>query len=443
MQRHELFHTAGVDLARRIGAPLVLFVPALLVWQARQWSIRRPGWDGWLERHGELPALRAARLVACGTDVLAEEVVRLGVAPERVLVTPTGVDLDRFTPPPNGDAIRRNLGLDVRFVIGWVGSFRPFHVLDQLVAAAPAVPGTVLLFVGDGPERSRIEALASAAGVRAVFTGTVEPDEMPQHLAAMDVGVVLADPRSFHYSPLKVAEYLAAGLAVVAPDVEPLAGRLEPGRNSVLYPPGDSAALRSVLEQLASDADHVRSLRAGALAISARVVVGRASSSRTGGVGLERRGPIGPAGSLVLTEGVLPYSHNGPTPCIPGVTGGKTGEGAFPRTKGGKGTHDAESSFESFSAPARTQPRHKGVATSMRSNQSSDNESRGRSRAGKRQRRFGLALVVGVFIFVAAAFAPSASAQTSDSSDSTSSSSSSDSTVAHLPQTLAQLHDDV
>ena len=265
-QRHELFHTAGVDLARRIGAPLVLFVPALLVWQARQWSIRRPGWDGWLERHGELPALRAAQVVACGTDVLAEEVIRLGVAPEHVLVTPTGVDLDRFTPPPNGDAIRRSLGPDVRFVIGWVGSFRPFHVLDQLVAAAPAVPGTVLLFVGDGPERSRIEALASAAGVRAVFTGTVEPDEMPRHLAAMDVGVVLADPRSFHYSPLKVAEYLAAGLAVVAPDVEPLAGRLEPGRNSVLYPPGDSAALRSVLEQLASDAERVRSLRAGALA---------------------------------------------------------------------------------------------------------------------------------------------------------------------------------
>jgi glycosyltransferase involved in cell wall biosynthesis len=265
-QRHELFHRAGVELARDLDVPLVLFVPALLVWQARQWSVRRPGWGSWLERRGEVPALRAATLVACGTEAIADEVSRLGVPSERVLITPTGVDLDLFTKPADGTDVRRSLGPDAKFVIGWTGSFRRFHGLEQLVTAAPSVPGTVLYFVGDGPERRRIEELAASAGVRAVFSGTVAHDELPRHLAAMDVGVVLADTRSFHYSPLKVAEYLAAGLAVVAPDVESLTTRLEPGGNSEVYPQGDVAALRIVLEGLAGDETRCAKLRAGALA---------------------------------------------------------------------------------------------------------------------------------------------------------------------------------
>jgi glycosyltransferase involved in cell wall biosynthesis len=128
----------------------------------------------------------------------------------------------------------------------------------------------VLLLVGDGPERPRIEALVKEARVDAVFTGTVSPSELPRHLAAMDVGVVMADPRSFHYSPLKLAEYLAAGLAVVAPDVEPLASLLDRDDNAVLYEAGDVDAMRRALGDLAADAPRRQRLRAGALAAAPR-----------------------------------------------------------------------------------------------------------------------------------------------------------------------------
>ena len=177
-QRHELFHTAGVDLARALGVPLVLFVPAVLVWQAQQWSVRRPGWASWLERTGEQPALRAASLVACGTDIVAEEVIRLGVDPARVLVTPTGADPSLFG-HQDPESARARLGIGDRFVIGWVGSFRTFHAVEQLIAAAPSTPDAVVLLVGDGPERRRIEQLAREAGVTAMFTGTVPHHELP------------------------------------------------------------------------------------------------------------------------------------------------------------------------------------------------------------------------------------------------------------------------
>ena len=51
-QRHELFHSAGPRLARELGVPSVIFVPAPLVWQAEQWGVHRPGWGRRLEHVG-------------------------------------------------------------------------------------------------------------------------------------------------------------------------------------------------------------------------------------------------------------------------------------------------------------------------------------------------------------------------------------------------------
>jgi glycosyltransferase involved in cell wall biosynthesis len=252
-QRHELFERGGLELARRLGVPGVLFVPATLVWEAAQWGVRRPGWGSWLERAGERPAVCGADLVACGSDLVAEQAERIGADPERILVTPTGVDLERFASGRRRD-VRGLLGIESSFVVGWVGSFRGFHAAEQAVLAARAVPGATLLMVGDGPERPRVERLADEVGVRAVFTGTVAHDDVPDHLAAMDVAILLATPgQAFHYSPLKLAEYLAAGLPVVAPNVGDLPSRLTDGTDAVLVAPGEVEALAAALRRLQSD----------------------------------------------------------------------------------------------------------------------------------------------------------------------------------------------
>ena len=85
-------------------------------------------------------------------------------------------------------------------------------------------------------------------------TGTVPHDDVPGYLAAMDVGLVLAsrDGR-FHYSPLKLAEYLAAGVAVVAPRAGALPAQLHEGVDALLVTPGDRAELASALRLLRDD----------------------------------------------------------------------------------------------------------------------------------------------------------------------------------------------
>jgi glycosyltransferase involved in cell wall biosynthesis len=122
------------------------------------------------------------------------------------------------------------------------------------VEAAAALDDVTLLLVGDGPERPRLEELAAQRGVDAVFTGTVSHLELPELVAAMDVGLLLARAdEAFHYSPLKLAEYLASGVPVVAPRVPQLAERLCDGVDVVFVDAGDADALVDAIARLRAD----------------------------------------------------------------------------------------------------------------------------------------------------------------------------------------------
>jgi glycosyltransferase involved in cell wall biosynthesis len=242
--------------------PSVVFVPATHVWEAEQWGTHRPGWGRYVERYGERPALARADVVACGTDMVARQVLRIGARARSIVITPTGVDLELFRSPDvaaAGAQIRETLGLRDRFVVGWVGSFRRFHALDQAVDAVAGIDDAALLLVGDGPERPRVEQYAREQGVTVVTTGTVSHPDLPAYLAAMDVGLVLAGRNEvFHYSPLKLGEYLAAGLAVIAPAVPQIEARLTEGVDARLVPPGDPVALARALHELHDDPDSRR-----------------------------------------------------------------------------------------------------------------------------------------------------------------------------------------
>ena len=144
------------DSARALGVPSVVFVPAPLVWQAEQWGVRRPGWGSWIERAGERSPLQSADVVACGSEAVADEVRRIGVDARRIVITPTGSDPGAVR-ARRPTATRRvaGSGVDGRFVVGWIGSFRRFHALEQAIDAVAGLDDTTLLLVGDGPERAR------------------------------------------------------------------------------------------------------------------------------------------------------------------------------------------------------------------------------------------------------------------------------------------------
>src|SRR6185436_376433 len=102
----------------------------------------------------------------------------------------------------------------------------------------------------------------AATGVDGVvFTGAVRYDQMPACLAAAHIGVAPFDVAAhaplaldFYWSPLKIFEYMATGLPVVAPDIPRLRRIVTDGREGILYAAADPDALAQALDRLVDDA---------------------------------------------------------------------------------------------------------------------------------------------------------------------------------------------
>ncbi|WP_026874987.1 glycosyltransferase family 4 protein [Jiangella gansuensis] len=248
-ERYSLWDAAAMSWARTAGVPAVLEVNAPLVDEQAEHR-------GLVHRDEALTVLRAAAMcssvVACVSEPVADWVRSVAGPAAPVVVQPNGVDVER---------VRPGLGRGRRpYTVGFVGTLKPWHGVDVLVAAfamlAHECPDARLLVVGDGPEAPALRAGVRQAGLDGAveFTGAVEPDAVPALLHRMDVATApYPAGASQYFSPLKVYEYLAAALPVVASRTGQLPSILRDGVDGVLVPPGDPAALARELIRLRHD----------------------------------------------------------------------------------------------------------------------------------------------------------------------------------------------
>ncbi len=255
-ERYAFGNTAGVRAARVLGKPLVLEVNSPMVLElSRTRGLSFPG----LARRVENDVFRSATLVCAVTGVLRDMLVELGVARERILVTPNGVERECYLYPADARARARSaLGLAPasagELVLGFVGFYREWHRLDLVLEAlrAPALSAARLVLVGEGPARAALERQAQALGQRVLFVGPRAHGEVPALLPAFDVALVPAI--NAYASPLKLFEYMAAGLALIAPDQPNLREILVHEEDALLVASGELAPLRAALVRLAGDA---------------------------------------------------------------------------------------------------------------------------------------------------------------------------------------------
>jgi glycosyltransferase involved in cell wall biosynthesis len=249
-ERYSLWSFAGMEYARDTSTPGLLEVNAPLIDEQTQHRVL-------VDR---IAAERVAvRVFAAATALLAVSVEvaayleRYPGTSQRVQIVPNGVDPERFP----ADIAPSCPGLPGIFTVGFVGTLKPWHGLPTLVEAFARLhqraANVRLLIVGDGPERLRLDADLGARGLSEAshLTGSVAPDQVPGLLASMNAAVApYPDLADFYFSPLKVYEYMAAGLPVVASRVGQLAQLIRHEENGLLYPPGDAAALAAALERL-------------------------------------------------------------------------------------------------------------------------------------------------------------------------------------------------
>jgi glycosyltransferase involved in cell wall biosynthesis len=258
-ERYAFGNAAGVQAAARLRIPLILEVNSPMVLELeRTRGLSFPSFarrlEGWI--------FRSADRVCVVTEVLGEMLVELGVARERLLVTPNGVHLEAFdygdraaTRARARDALQLGAERPGELVLGFVGFYREWHRLDLVLdaLARPALAHARLVLIGEGPAHAALaeQAQRLALGERVRFAGPRAHGEVAALLPAFDVALVPAiNP---YASPLKLFEYMAAGLASIAPDQANLREVLEHERNALLVAPGDGAALAAALERLGRD----------------------------------------------------------------------------------------------------------------------------------------------------------------------------------------------
>jgi glycosyltransferase involved in cell wall biosynthesis len=227
---------AALHLSRAIGIPF---------------SIKGRGSD--IHFWGKVPEVRQQMLEAAAeaggllavSAALKASMADLGMPGDKIRVHHTGIDLDRFCPADRA-AAKAALGVEGPLLVS-VGALIPLKGQALAIEALRELPGTTLILVGEGPERTRLQALAAPLGNRVRFLGNRPHDELPSLFAAADAMVLPSEREGLANVWV---ESLACGTPLVISDVggaREVLNRPEAGRLAAREPGAIAGAIRDIL----------------------------------------------------------------------------------------------------------------------------------------------------------------------------------------------------
>jgi L-malate glycosyltransferase len=195
-------------------------------------------------------ALRHADQVTTVAEHMNAAVIELGAPAGRVQAVPFGVDTTLFRPP----AAPRAEPPPLRIIC--TRNYAPVYSVHTLVEAARRLQGRgvalALDLVGAGPLRAELQAQVQAAGLSPVtlFHGHVDH---PRLVALLGAAHVFVSPAVSDGNNVSLNEAMACGCFPVATDIPANAQWLTPGRNGLLFQPGDADGLADAIAQAAAE----------------------------------------------------------------------------------------------------------------------------------------------------------------------------------------------
>ena len=183
---------------------------------------------------------------------MMQDLVKKGIPKEKMIVFPMGVNIEHSSPKISGANVREKLKLDNFPTIIYAGAMGKIREMDfllrALVRAKKKIPDIKLLMVGDGDDRTKLEKLAQSSGIKenVIFTGRVPRSQVPEYIAAADVGISPVPPLPIFQisSPTKLIEYMGMDKPVIGNDI--------PDQKEVIVDSGGGICVRYDEEEFAS-----------------------------------------------------------------------------------------------------------------------------------------------------------------------------------------------
>jgi len=250
-RQSSLNHALVVHVHSRRGAFPTLFIARRLKLPAvLHWRVAAPM---------RFPLAKFADAVVAVSDAAAEQVLKSGFPPEKVVVVRSSINTKFFEPTDGArEQMREHLGLKSdEFVIAAVGRLvkgKGYDVLLRAIHHLPSSDRPTLLLAGDGNERQSLENLSTELGIseQARFLG-FQNDIRPV-LWSADVFVHV--PTGFpEGTPNAILEAMAAGLPVIASKVGGIPEVVRDGETGLLVPPNDHKALAEAILTLKRDGE--------------------------------------------------------------------------------------------------------------------------------------------------------------------------------------------
>ena len=264
----------GAYLAQRYNIPFILEFNSSEVWKLNNWSRTNNPLKNFVKGYIQLPLtrliesynLRKAKVIVVVSKPLKENLTQQGINPNKILVNPNGVDLEKYYSQED-KGIKKKLGLTDKKIFGFIGTFGKWHGVEELAKAIilffdryPKFKDKVhFLLIGDGKLGANVRNFIETSNYKenVTFTGLIPQQQSPAYLSICDYflspHIPNKDGTKFFGSPTKLFEYMALKKPIIASNLDQIGEILTHHKTAILVEPGNISELANAMQQLISN----------------------------------------------------------------------------------------------------------------------------------------------------------------------------------------------
>lgn len=212
----------------------------------------------------EKKAYQKANLNFFVSDYLLESIMGPERNPKRDFIAINGTDPGKFHRKESVAFYKKKLGIPQDFqVIGYMGTLDFDKRIDLLIHSFSNLrikyPNIFLFIIGDGPDRFNAERLLSSLKLEANsrITGWVDYEKVQESLFAVDIAV--HHHANSYQCPLKVFDYLAAGIPTVAPSIPFIVKNFNSEKHLIIAEP-QTKTIEAAITDLITNPDKATSM---------------------------------------------------------------------------------------------------------------------------------------------------------------------------------------